>query len=544
MGKNRKLIQHLSEDTIKRVALTCLQSHYRFRPSLMGNNFQRNNYIDVQYDVQLDDGIIVDGYIAYRKGDGQLFTAAVEATSHQKKAEVRFDVQKNLLWWDGAAGSVVFCSILLFNIYWQADYSLASRKGGLLLFAFVASAVVLTYLYQWICKTFFTAIDRYHYIYAIEQFKRYEADEQWIAIGSDVFLEDGVFNEDDLLEGSLSPEFLELKDQCIKNGVGLIEVQKDLTPVILMTPSRDIIVSGKRKSSLTSFAKNQLKNLLAVTPKGVREKYSNTRSAIKQVLTAGNRFKFQKLDRFQRAYFTQIVVCAVPILMIGVLFILDWSERSYVYLDEEDYEELLETQTFGEDTYIDEKDSADYLYVQPFEDEQYSYLELPEDHPIFTLKERERRRDRSFLDISDFRPNLEEVEEAIPIYPIQERFIGFYFTEQGRIVDSTTCETYLSTSRPTYVVQQSIHPSRRLAFSQIDTLASKGINANLLSLGCVEAAANDYIVFMGNPMDSLETAVAQSIIFEQQLKQFSFDILEFKVQTFYLDTLYVDPSLY
>ena len=53
---------------------------------------------------------------------------------------------------------------------------------------------------------------RYRYIYAVEQFKKYHADEQWVAIGEDVF------------ENPNDKYLKELKKQCVYNGFGLISM--------------------------------------------------------------------------------------------------------------------------------------------------------------------------------------------------------------------------------------------------------------------------------------------------------------------------------
>ena len=56
---------------------------------------------------------------------------------------------------------------------------------------------------------------RYRSIFAIEQFKQYYADEQWVAIGKDTFSEE----EDHF--------FQELKKQCVYNGFGLLSMDDE-----------------------------------------------------------------------------------------------------------------------------------------------------------------------------------------------------------------------------------------------------------------------------------------------------------------------------
>ena len=107
----------------------------------------------------------------------------------------------------------------LMQIGWLGSFSLILGVFGVTFLAY-------QYLFQW--------IKRYRYIYAVEQFKRYHADEQWIAIGEDVFDE------------PTDPYLKELKDQCVINGFGLMMIDDNLDTHLLITPSR-IEVFGEKK---------------------------------------------------------------------------------------------------------------------------------------------------------------------------------------------------------------------------------------------------------------------------------------------------------
>lgn len=102
---------------------------------------------------------------------------------------------------------------------------------------FFISAFIL--IYRWLFTYIFPFVDRYHYIQAVEQFKQYQADEQWIAVGADVF------------ESKNASELMELKDQCIKSGFGLMEVTEDLVVSIIIAPSRIPILRKRQKLNLT-----------------------------------------------------------------------------------------------------------------------------------------------------------------------------------------------------------------------------------------------------------------------------------------------------
>jgi hypothetical protein len=538
--KKRKIIQHLSEDTIKQVALVCLQSHYRFRPGLMRSEFEKSTYLDARYDVEFGEDVIADVFIAYPDRDGELFTATVEATSHQKKEEVCYDVQTKLLRWDAAAVSITLVSSFILLLYWLGDFQLDSLQGLLLLLLFILLTGIGILLFEWICRTWFTALDRYHYIYAVEQFKRYFADEQWIAIGTDVFWDETV-GEEEIVEGSNSPEFLELKDQCIKNGIGLIEVQEDLTPIILMTPERRYVSTFKnRLPALKNYTKKRLKRAMAATPKAVRYQYLRTKRRLQRLNVRSK--SSGKLDRFKRTYYIQMVICAIPIAMLSALYLLDAAEKPYETL--RDDSALLPANSPSTplalmDNDIRDLDSMDRLHVQEFTDLRYDYLSLPDDQPDYVLEKQEVKRRRFFFNTDDFEPERiveENPDELLPVFNTQ---VGFFFTDQGSIRDSASCDTYLRTDSATYFVQQSIYPNRESAMLQVDTLATRGINAHLLHARCLPVSLDDYIVFLGEPMRSEEAATAQALNFRQQLLQFDFTLLDFGVRAYYLDTLLV-----
>lgn len=510
----------------------------------MRSELEKSTYLDARYDVEYGKDIIADVYIAYPDRDGELFEATVEATSHQKKEEVCYDVQTKLLRWDAAAFSIVSASALFLLLYWRGDYQLDSLQGFVLFLLFVLLTGIGILLFEWICKTWFTALDRYHYIYAVEQFKRYFVNEQWIAIGTDVFVDETV-GEEEIAEGSNSPELLELKDQCIKNGIGLIEVKEDLTPVILMTPERRESSDNKaRLPSLEKYTKKSTQLALTATPRGIRYQYlKRKRKLRKQLRKVGISRNNQKLNRFKRTYYIQIAICLIPIAMLTTLYAIDFAEKPYQELDSE---AILLPQNNPSapvalmDNDMRELDSMDRLHVQAFTDLQYDYLELPDDQPDYTLKKQTVKKRRFFFDTDDFEPERRITTNPDTLYPMLNVPIGFFFTDQGVVRDSMNCAEYLRTDSATYFIQQSIQPDWETAMQQVDTLATKGIAAHLLHARCLPVSLDDYIVFLGAPMRNREAAFSQALDFRQTLRQFDFSVLEFGVRTYYLDTLLGD----
>jgi hypothetical protein len=80
-------------------------------------------------------------------------------------------------------------------------------------------------------------LSRYRWIPALEQFKAYHAEEQWIAVG------EGVFDE------VHQTEWLELRKQCLYNGFGLVKFTHDFQQTTYLTPARQELFGGRRKRS-------------------------------------------------------------------------------------------------------------------------------------------------------------------------------------------------------------------------------------------------------------------------------------------------------
>jgi len=76
---------------------------------------------------------------------------------------------------------------------------------------------------------------KYRYIYAIQQFKQYAADEQWIAIAEDVF------------PSPIDPYLLELRQQCVFSGFGLAIVAEHAETRVLCAPTRLRLYGEGRK---------------------------------------------------------------------------------------------------------------------------------------------------------------------------------------------------------------------------------------------------------------------------------------------------------
>ena len=165
----------LDEHDITQITLRFLKSHYRQR--------QREGATMLSSDLRGAGGIIADGFLSFRQMEGEDFRATVEATSRASQDEVLFKLRRSLLRWDSAAAAAAVLATTFSVLYVEhllplKQYPLVAW-GALLIVAFILTSPVF-YLVL-------SPLRRYRYIYAVEQFKQYYADEQWVAIAEDVF---------------------------------------------------------------------------------------------------------------------------------------------------------------------------------------------------------------------------------------------------------------------------------------------------------------------------------------------------------------------
>ena len=288
-------MEFLNEDTIKRATLAFMKTYYKFRP--------HSGETIISYDRMHGSGIVVDGYLEFPKEDGQIFVATFEATSALTASEVRYSVQRNQLFWDalaaGSMGALVIMVVLWFYNIWSV--TAYSPYLGILLILTLVSIFTITYHF-----TFHTA-GRYRYIYALEQFKQYHADEQWVAMGNDVFT-DGT-----------DAHFMELKNQCVENGFGLVVVRADEHVDLLITPAREEVF-GKKRRALKFMENPSVQNL---------KNFSN-----------------RNLERYRRPYMAQMATCVLSFAVMSGLFYRQYQLRPInVIVNEKAYQDTLAVQS-------------------------------------------------------------------------------------------------------------------------------------------------------------------------------------------------------
>ena len=206
----------LTEDFVKRRFVPFLKGFYKHRYEPPADSIQ------VNYDNVGADGLVADIVLGFRKNDDTPFVCACEATSRDKAGEVKFTLNLVYFLWDAVAFGAFFSAVAYAFFYetrmlWLLDLHAAGNLG-LIIGSFIIG------FFGW----YFTMQRwrKYRYIFAIEQFKRYSADEQWVALADDVF------------PAPSDPYLTELKNQCVYNGFGLALVPEDGEVRVLNAPSR------------------------------------------------------------------------------------------------------------------------------------------------------------------------------------------------------------------------------------------------------------------------------------------------------------------
>lgn len=205
-----------TEDDIKRAFLPYLKEFYRYRYEY------RPESVYAELDNVSAGGLVADGMLSFRKDDGNPFVCTYEATSIDKSAEVKFSLNVVYFTWDCLAfgavtAAVAYGAAFALRLPWLVGLQWAGNLGFVLGTGLIGFFTWYFSMRGW---------RKYRYIYAIEQFKRYFADEQWIAVADDVF------------PAPTDPYLLELKSQCVYNGFGLVQISHKGGVRVLATPSR------------------------------------------------------------------------------------------------------------------------------------------------------------------------------------------------------------------------------------------------------------------------------------------------------------------
>ncbi len=429
-------MEYLSEDTIKRSTLAFMKTYYKFRP--------RNGETVIHYDMMHPSGVVVDGQLTFPKEDGSQFVATFEATSVSSSAEILYRIQTKQMRWDAvAAGSLAMLIPMVF--LWALKVWNITQMGWVFSILLNISLFILGFIaYQ----MFNRSSGRYRYIYAIEQFKQYHADEQWVALGNDVFTD------------PMDTNFSELKLQCVKNGFGLLTVDKEEHVNLLITPAREEVF-GRKRSKL---------------------KFEDT-----PVVNSGlQRLSPKRLERYARPYLNQIVISSLSIIILSGLFFRSWQQRPVLSVSDEGA--FRDSMTLRSSIMEQNKEPSDYVYQ-------------PED-------------------VVKNSPNINSDATTVSNPPAEPMKVGLYvFSVQDGYI-SYECER-IDMQGTKYVVQDLTFKNFDDAKRRIEHLKTFGLIANAISLDCTTNGTpkHDYCVYYEVIFNEEKTANSKAIEVKRQLEK-------------------------
>lgn len=448
-------LQSLTEQDIKSTTLRYLKHHYRFR--------QRQGSWELSSDLRGKGGIVADGFLSFVKPSGEVFRATFEATSYNTREEVRYRKQRVLLYWDAAAvAACLACILLLLGLFrsW-VTIEVFTLTGTIALF------LALYVLGYFGCLLLFRNWRRYRYIYAIEQFKRYHADEQWVALGEDVFA-----------NLTSDPYYLELKNQCIYNGMGMLIVRSDKSILMQLSPARHELFDQKR-SRIDLLNPEELQRML---DEGQHPGWLNT-------IKPGN------LLRFQRRYKYQMLTVGICLAITSAVLYDNVQRQKTV--EEESPEAYLER--MAEVRYRNER------YTQPITFELDTLITWP--YPI-------RKDVQPYLSLQPQAP------DAVPVPPVAssgstaEGFVGHL---EGAAPYTYDCSRLRPLSSTGYIIQEGIYRSYSAVTARVDELETYGFTASAVWLGCFDELEGGYALYFGLIFDNPGAARASLDNYQQRL---------------------------
>ncbi len=461
----------MTEDIVKKSVVQYLKTHYRFRP-----RFQNDETLAptlAQTDMMTSNGIFADGHLSFLDDKGKLFVATFEASSADSAFEVKFRLEKKLLFWDAIAVTMLIVAFGFSFLYAFKNEWLGKQDGGLVFGALVFTALIINILYRFSFKK----LERYRSIFAIEQFKQYYADEQWVAISNDVFGEnDAVF-------------FDELKKQCVFNGFGLIQLNSEQDVQLLITPAREVVYGKKRQRVpfFTTLIENNY------TQKAVSWTQNMSQRIIAPITE-------NSLLRFHRPYYNQWLLSGMSALILVA------TMYRFVHLTDK---EIANEKTFEENarrsSNIPEQDVfQDSLPIRPFNKKAESYQkDLSDNEPMPALSQEE---------FSE-RGNQED---------------GAYMMSEDGSLNYYDCSR-LNLEGNNYVVMESVQPDLATAKRHILQLKTKGVLTNCVWLGCFTKSNLSYVVYYDLIYENKKEAEKKKSDLLQLLKNNSLESSRVKV---------------
>lgn len=436
----------LEEADIKQAMLRYLKNYYRFRP-------RSEEYpLLAGIDVRGEGGIIADGFLSFYDDKHQRFFVAFEATSRATRQEIEFKTQWRLLGWDVGASTlfiiVAFWLILhAKRFYLVQQFGLLQGLGFLLLTALLVGVLLGFLLFR---------ARRYRYIYAIEQFKQYFADDQWVAVGHDVF------------EEGTPRYFDELKRQCVRYGFGLVVINAERRPLLVLAPSQAEIIKSRRMLDFVAFS--QVKNALG----GLRRSgfVQKTRSRFNELIRP---YQERYFKWFGRTYYHQWSVVLISLAGLALAFWHEYNQLPFRYVNERWYrtqlEELAKTTRPEPDYYLVDAPIAEFGQ---------------EDFEPFTVPQSEEQFDQLIQGVADMSGGAADGQP-----------IRILAAEPGAWpVAYPDCSRFYLRDTTLYIIQDTVLSDLKNARSRLLDINAYGVSATAVWSGCFRNLQDGYILYV------------------------------------------------
>ncbi len=451
----------LNEEALKLLGLRYLKSYYRFTP--------RTDDIRVYTDQYAEGGLIMDGLLQFHQPDGELFTASLEATSEAKQREIRYRIHEELIWWDGFATIATLATIVVGYLHIEGIYLISYLTFWGAVLAVLGAIFLCAGLFYAIMRR--RPLRRYRYIYAIEQFKNYFANDQWVIFAETVFENyqppaNNMIPED---EGKYNnPYYEELKQQCINNGFGLIEVTREHRVQLLAAPARNS-EAGDRQRIIRFLSESEL-------GRGFEQmKFTSLGQVLYRRLPwIARRADLTNLMRFRKTFYKQVVLVLTTLpLWLFLLYREIELARPVILADEAYIDELLALKRRRQvhQAYI----PMDDPYILPFEPKTKPYLAVMDS-------------------------NLRTPDALYPVQP------GFYIMLQEEGLVRYDCERFFTFRNDKYMVIARRTKDINQMRQDLQDLNRYKLESGALAMNCLDFDKEYYVVFTGELYNTFEEA--------------------------------------
>lgn len=436
----------LSENTIKQITQGYLRNYYRHRKRAEGSVMLTG------LDMRGSGGIIADGFLRYTTDEGDVFNVTFEATSHATRDEIIYRPRKSHIFWDAVAFAFLFLPSLLAVAHIGDYYPLVGidfTKRLLILISTLPVWIALYYL-------LFRSLPRYRYIFAVEQFKQYHADDQWIAYGYDVF------------SGEKKRYRNQLVKQCIRYGFGLVEITPQRKPKLIMAPSIAANFIPKQ-SFLSLLPLQQFQERFSTLTEGPWKRF---KAFLRKYFSPVQSSYFRW---FPRTYYTQWLLTFCGLVITFLLIRIEYQRLPILYANENRYKENVIAERKGK------RVESEYFKI---------------DAPV-----------PGFYD-STFTPYEMRVNE--------EQFGGLIQTEGSEHADSIalpplriihaepgaqvamyySCDRYNALHEQFYLLADTVYPQLTQARRRMEELNLQGIMATAVWPPCLGVNGKGYLVYL------------------------------------------------